>query len=109
MCPGPCCQVSTALGRIAGNHTITGYVTEHFEKYAQVTEIEEILSESRFNDLLGIAESHRLEFKSQPYDLQQTKQQHELAKDVSALANSEGGCIVVGIKTKKDFCKLLLC
>ncbi|RKT44991.1 AlbA family DNA-binding domain-containing protein [Thiocapsa rosea] len=67
-----------------------------------MAEIEKILSESRFNDLLGIAESHRLEFKSQPYDLQQTKQQHELAKDVSALANSDGGCIVVGIKTKKD-------
>jgi len=67
-----------------------------------MAEIEEILSESRFQDLLGIAESHRLEFKSQPYDLQQIKQQHELAKDVSALANSEGGYIVVGIKTKKD-------
>lgn len=52
-------------------------------------EINKILLESRFNDFLGISESYELEFKSQPYDLQQAKQQHELAKDVSALANSE--------------------
>lgn len=67
-----------------------------------MNDIREILQETRFNDLLGMAESYNFECKSQPYDLQREKQQYELAKDVSALANSEGGLIVVGVKTKKD-------
>jgi hypothetical protein len=72
-----------------------------------MNEIRTILKEARFSDLLGIAESYNFECKSQPYDLQQPKQQHELAKDVSALANSEGGLIIVGLKTKKDLTQRL--
>ncbi len=42
-----------------------------------------------------------LEFKSEPYRLQDDREKVELAKDASALANTSGGYIILGIKTKK--------
>lgn len=55
-----------------------------------------------FQALLGTAESDELEFKGQPYGLQQPRHKLELAKDLSALANSKGGVIVLGARTEKD-------
>ena len=52
--------------------------------------------------LVGELETHVLEFKSQPYVLEADVHKQELAKDVSALANGEGGCIILGVKTKKS-------
>ena len=68
----------------------------------EMNNINKILKEGRFSELLGMTESHNFECKSQTYDLSQPKQQHELAKDVSAIANTEGGVIIVGLKTRKD-------
>ena len=49
-----------------------------------------------------------MDAKSEPYwftDSDKSKQdvvKHELAKDVSAFANSEGGLILIGFQTAKD-------
>jgi predicted HTH transcriptional regulator len=51
--------------------------------------------------ILGTAESSWLDFKQQPYILMQPDQPLELAKDVSALANSGGGVLVIGIATER--------
>ncbi len=57
---------------------------------------------SGFGDILETPESDWLEFKSQPYQLATDAGKFEIAKDVSALANADGGYIVVGVLTKKD-------
>lgn len=66
-------------------------------------EVEELLAESREIDLLGQPEEDWLDFKEQPYVLKNEKARWELAKDVANMAsNSGGGCIVIGVGTKRD-------
>lgn len=55
-----------------------------------------------FQALVGTAESDQLEFKGQPYGIDQLRHKLELAKDLSALANAGGGVIVLGARTEKD-------
>ena len=69
-------------------------------------EIRNLLSEGREEELLELAESESLDFKAQPYALQdqeggiRLRRAWELAKDVAAMANSpQGGCIVLGVRT----------
>jgi hypothetical protein len=65
---------------------------------------EEILAKlmSRdFDSLLGLAESVWLEAKESPYALDVPKQRRELTKDVTALANAEGGIILIGFDTDR--------
>lgn len=52
--------------------------------------------------IIGTAESEWLEFKNQPYRLKEDFQKQELVKDVTALANSGGGVIVIGYETSRD-------
>lgn len=49
--------------------------------------------------VLGEPETEHLDFKEQPYLLNTDKGRWELAKDVAALANSGGGCLVIGVGT----------
>ena len=65
-------------------------------------QVRQIITEGRFDDLLGVVETQQLEFKGEPYQLVSESQKHELAKDVSALANADGGLILIGVKTRKD-------
>ncbi len=67
-----------------------------------VDEIEKVLAYGDFDHLIGVIEDERLECKSGPYTLENDHQKLELAKDVSALANSGGGIILIGAKTEKD-------
>jgi hypothetical protein len=53
-----------------------------------------------FDDLLGCEEGPELEFKGEPYRLDEDTQKFELAKDVSAMANAHGGVIVIGVRTE---------
>ena len=69
-------------------------------------EIRNLLSEGREEELLGLAESESLDFKAQPYALQDQeggirfRRAWELAKDAAAMANCpQGGCIVLGVRT----------
>ena len=59
------------------------------------------LSEARFLDVLDTPESCWVDFKRDPYRVDQTKDNWEYAKDVAAFANDAGGLIVVGYKTDK--------
>lgn len=49
--------------------------------------------------LLGQSETSWLDVKSQPWDLDSAAGKAELAKDVSALANAEGGVILIPART----------
>jgi predicted HTH transcriptional regulator len=68
----------------------------------RVDNIFEILKARNFQELVGIAESLCLDCKSEPYRLVDEKGRHELAKDVSAFANSDGGVLLIGLKTRKE-------
>jgi hypothetical protein len=62
----------------------------------------EILETGDFDSLQGTTEDYRIEFKSSPYQLTNDAARHELAKDVSALANADGGIILIGFRTSKN-------
>ena len=67
-------------------------------------DIDQLLREGRLDDLIGRAESATLEAKSQPLGHLDSDpaERYELAKDVSALANGEGGHLVVGVQTERQ-------
>lgn len=68
-----------------------------------VDEVLAILRDGTDDDrLLGFYETRWLDFKGSPYRLDEPREQWELAKDIAALANSGGGCVVVGVHTEKD-------
>jgi len=52
--------------------------------------------------VLGTPECEWLDFKGEPYRLAEDDEKLELAKDVTALANSGGGVIVIGYKTRRE-------
>jgi schlafen family protein len=59
------------------------------------------LERGQFDQVLNTAESAWIEFKESAYILQQPYQKWELAKDVAAFANSQGGVIVLGYRTQR--------
>src|SRR5260370_36779783 len=70
-------------------------------KELTLTQIRDILTRRAVSELLDSLESEFIDFKSEPYRLDDESQKLELAKDVSAFANTHGGFIVLGIRTKK--------
>ncbi len=71
-------------------------------KTLSIEEVERILTSGNFESLKGAIEDEKLECKSEPYLLENDHHKLELAKDVSALANSGGGVVLIGAKTEKD-------
>lgn len=65
-------------------------------------EVLEILHSGEFDRLVGAIEDEHLECKAAPYQLAENRQKMELAKDVSALANAEGGIVLLGVETERD-------
>ena len=61
------------------------------------------LQDGQFDALIGRAEDAFLEFKGSPYQLAVNEQRQELAKDVSALANANGGIILIGFRTAMPY------
>lgn len=60
------------------------------------------LDDGDFDALMGEAESAEIDFKRDPYRLDEPAQAFEFAKDVTALANIEpGGLLVVGFSAPK--------
>src|SRR5690349_10757351 len=69
---------------------------------SQTARIRSILEGGNFDSFVGLLEDLHFEAKnSTPYDLDTEKGRYELAKDVSALANSEGGYIVIGLHDER--------
>jgi hypothetical protein len=62
----------------------------------------DLVRQNRADELIGATESQQVEFKGVPYHLASDAQKYELAKDVSALANAEGGIIVLGVQTERS-------
>ncbi len=71
-------------------------------KVLKPQEVLAILGEGNFNQIVGSIESETLDFKKEPYQLDTIKRKLELAKDVSAFANSDGGVILIGVSTCKQ-------
>ena len=63
----------------------------------ETEQLRALLEARRFARLIGEAEAVSLEVKQEPYDLDAAAGRYELAKDVSALANSGGGHLLVGL------------
>jgi len=62
--------------------------------------IKEILESSRLSDFIGLKEDIHFEAKGKSgYDLDSPNGRYELAKDVSSLANAEGGYLIIGLET----------
>jgi Putative DNA-binding domain len=61
-----------------------------------------VLRAGEFDRLVGTPESDWLDFKAKPYRLDTAKDRWELAKDVAAFANHEGGRIVIGVQTARQ-------
>ena len=62
--------------------------------------IKAIISGRRWSELKGEVEGSLIECKGQPYSLADDRQKLNLAKAVVALANSDGGFVIFGVKTK---------
>ena len=62
---------------------------------SSISEVLKQLVAKNFEGLIGLSENVWLEAKDRPYIFDTTKQKLELAKDVSALANTAGGGIIV--------------
>ena len=61
-----------------------------------------VLRAGEFDRLVGTPESDWLDFKAEPYRLDTAKDRWELAKDVAAFANHQGGRIVIGVQTARQ-------
>jgi hypothetical protein len=70
-------------------------------KELSLNQIRDILSRGAPHEFIDAFENEIIEFKSAPYRLTDDQQKAELAKDISAFANTLGGFIVLGIKTTK--------
>lgn len=71
-------------------------------RFIGLGEVLAILQSGDFTQLLGVLEDDHLECKSFPYNLDQDREKMELAKDVSALANADGGIILIGVQTEQE-------
>jgi hypothetical protein len=67
-----------------------------------VESVSRIMESGEFDQLIGGIEHSGVEFKAAPYQVEHEHQKQELAKDVSALANGDGGVILLGVKTERD-------
>jgi hypothetical protein len=66
-----------------------------------IEEVLAILDGGNFEPVVGVAEDEGLEFKGQPYRLDDDRQAFEYAKDISALANGRGGLLLIGFVTER--------
>lgn len=71
-------------------------------RFIPLSDIWSILGSGDFNQLIGGLEDDHLECKSAPYNLTEDQGKMELAKDVSALANADGGIILIGVQTETE-------
>lgn len=65
------------------------------------TEFISILERGEFDNIIGVEESDQIEFKESSYILDGPRQKWELAKDVAAFLNTNGGLLVIGYRTER--------
>jgi hypothetical protein len=104
LCSVPSSNLETKRGRFHRGFPDTPAALVHLVPMPVQNEDElfRALETGLFQDVLGTPESDWVEFKEQPYRLDDPRQRFELAKDVSAMANVRGGVIVIGYDTKAD-------
>ena len=71
-------------------------------KNLTVEQIKAILDSGNFDELITAVEDEQIECKAAPYQLNEAHQKQELAKDVSGLANANGGVILIGVRTERN-------
>src|SRR5271156_3276017 len=71
-------------------------------RHIPLAEIFTILKSGNFPALIGGLEDAQLECKGAPYRLTDDFEKMEFAKDISALANADGGVILLGVTTEED-------
>ncbi len=71
-------------------------------KKLSLEQVRAILESGNFDEFIEAVEDERFECKAAPYQLQHAHQKQELAKDVAALANADGGVILMGVRTETD-------
>jgi predicted HTH transcriptional regulator len=81
---------------------VTNTESMQMPRFITLAEVAGILQSGDFTRLLGGLEDEQLECKSAPYNLDQEREKMELAKDVSALANADGGIILIGVQTEQE-------
>ncbi|HEY3591838.1 MAG TPA: ATP-binding protein [Buttiauxella sp.] len=67
-----------------------------------IEEVADILTRGTFAELISAVEHVQFECKGGLYDTKVVKSKIELAKDISALANSNGGYLLIGPATTKN-------
>lgn len=90
----------TALGTVIDFNVQIRHLIEHNPSQLDVHALWDLLRAGLPEGLIGCPETHWFEAKSEPYQLDGAFARLELAKDVSALANSGGGVLVVGLATR---------
>jgi predicted HTH transcriptional regulator len=65
------------------------------------SQVTSVLRSGVLQDLVGLEETVDFEAKSEPYDLDLPGGRYELAKDISALANAQGGYLLIGLETER--------
>jgi hypothetical protein len=68
--------------------------------FESVDEIERILSRGNLEDLVGALENEFFEAKGEPWQLEIELEKFKFAKAVTAMANSRGGIILVGVAAR---------
>jgi hypothetical protein len=76
---------------------------------AYATQLRDALISENFDAILGTEEASWVDFKTGPYSMNGSGDiglteagRWELCKDVAALANNKGGCLVLGVRTEKQ-------
>ncbi len=67
-----------------------------------IPDVAEIIARGDFNRFINVVEDQLLEVKSAAYDLAQPEGRFELAKDVAALATTQGGYLIIGLGTSPN-------
>jgi hypothetical protein len=75
---------------------------DHNRPHAIIATILDFLRKGELDLLIGIVEDEHIEAKGSPYRLSEDREKYELAKDVSAFANTSGGIILIGFTTSKE-------
>lgn len=72
-------------------------------KILTIEQIQDILGRGQFYELVGSIETEWMDCKAEPYHrLFSESDKRELSKDVASFANTEGGVILLGVKTRQN-------